>query len=210
MKIKKLAGDEFMANCYIIWDESTARALVIDPGIEVEKIVGAIKKERLDLQGIIDTHAHIDHILANDFLREITGVSLFIHPAEVSSLSNPELNLSWMTGKKQTFRDPDCLIEDGEEMEVGRIRLKILHTPGHTPGSICLFADGCLLSGDTVFAGSVGRCDFPGGDFQKLEDSIKKILISIPDETQVFPGHGPETTLRAEKKFNPFFRRIVR
>ncbi len=210
MKIKKLAGDEFMANCYIIWDESTARALVIDPGIEVEKIVGAIKKERLDLQGIIDTHAHIDHILANDSLREITGVSLFIHPAEVSSLSNPELNLSGMIGKKQTFRDPDGLIEDGEEMEIGRIRLKILHTPGHTPGSICLFADGCLLSGDTVFAGSVGRCDFPGGDFQKLEDSIKKILISIPDETQFFPGHGPETTLRAEKRFNPFFRRIVR
>jgi len=204
MKVKKVVVGIFEANCYILWDEKDKEAIVVDPGEEGERIIEVIRKNSLKIRSIVNTHTHIDHIGANDFLREKTEASLLAHSADVFLLQNAELNLSALTGKDRSFGLPDRVLEEGDEIRVGGFSLRILHTPGHTPGGICLYGDNKLFSGDTLFAGGIGRTDLAAGDLRELQKSIKDKILTLPDEVVVYPGHGPSTTFGKERRYNFF------
>ncbi len=206
MKVKKLIVGPLEANCYILWDEESKEAVVIDPGGEGERILKAIRRNSLKVIYIVDTHAHIDHIEANDFIREKTNAPLAIHSADVSLLEDIEANLSTMMGNSKAFLPPTGVLKDKDKIKVGRFHLQILHTPGHTPGSICLYVDNKLFTGDTLFAGGIGRTDFPRSSLKQLQESIQKKILKFPSEMIVYPGHGPETTIGEEKKSNPFLQ----
>lgn len=204
MKVKKVVVGIFEVNCYILWDEKDKEAIVVDPGEEGERIIEVIRKDSLKIRSIVNTHTHIDHIGANDFLREKTEAPLLAHSADVFLLHNAELNLSTLTGKDRSFGLPDRVLEEGDEIRVGGFSLRILHTAGHTPGSICLYGDNKLFSGDTLFAGGIGRTDLAGGNLRELQKSIKDKILTLPDEVVVYPGHGPSTTVGKERKCNLF------
>lgn len=209
MTVKKLIVGPMEANCYILADEKTKRAIIIDPGDEAEKILRKVNAEELEIIYIVNTHAHIDHIGANDMIREETGACLLIHSADAPFLEDPEMNLSIMIDKKRKFSSPTKMLEEGDQIRVDGISLRVLHTPGHTPGSICLHVKDKLFTGDTLFAGSVGRTDLPGGNLLDLENSIKEKLLVFSDEVIVYPGHGPQTTIGKEKQDNPFVRTLM-
>ncbi len=204
MKLRKLTVGSLGANCYILWDEKDKEAIVIDPGGEGERIIEAIRKDSLKIKSIVDTHTHIDHIGSNDFLREKTKAPLLVHSADVFLLQNAELNLSALTGEDRSFGPPDRVLGEGDEIRVGGFSLRVLHTPGHTPGSVCLYGDDKLFSGDTLFAGGIGRTDLAGGSFGELQESIKDKILTLPDEVAVYPGHGPSTTVGKERRCNVF------
>jgi len=205
MIVKKLIVGEFAVNCYILADEKTKEAIIIDPGDEAEKILGIINKDRLKIVYIVNTHSHIDHIGANDIIREKTGASLLVHSLDAHYLEDPLLNLSVMTNnEKKKFLPATQTLEDGDKIKVDGIILRVLHTPGHTPGGISLYSGREVFTGDTLFAGSVGRVDLPTGDGEKLKLSIQKKLLTLPDEIKVYPGHGPETTIGKERRYNYF------
>jgi len=205
MITKKLVVGQLEANCYILADEETKRAIIIDPGGEARKILEVIKQNKLKVIYIINTHAHIDHIGANDIIRENTGASLLIHSADAYLLKDMEMNLSTiMNEERGPLLPPTRVLEDGDEIKVDQICLQVLHTPGHTPGSICLYVKDRVFAGDTIFAGGVGRIDLPGGNFTDLQNSIREKLLTLPKEVIVHPGHGPDTTIGKEKKSNPF------
>lgn len=204
MVIKKLVVGELEANCYILADEKTKETVVIDPGAEGERILELIKQNLLKILYIVDTHAHIDHISANDILRRRTGAPLLIHTADAHLLKDAELNLSTMLEERREFLPPTKLLKEGDEIRVNNFCLRVLHTPGHTPGSICLYTKGKIFTGDTLFAGARGRTDLPGGSFEDLQRSIREKLLILPDEVVVYPGHGPDTTIGKEKRSNPF------
>lgn len=204
MKVKKVVVGIFEANCYILWDEKDKEAIIVDPGEEGERIIEIIRKDWLKIKSIVNTHTHIDHIGANDFLVERTGAPLLVHSADVSLLQNAELNLSALTGKDRSFSLPARVLEEGDEIRVGNFSLRVLHTPGHTPGSICLYGDNKLFSGDTLFAGGIGRTDLAGGNAKELQKSIKEKILTLPDEVVVYPGHGPSTVVDKERRCNSF------
>ncbi len=204
MKVKKVVLGIFEANCYILWDEKDKEGIIVDPGEEGERIIEVISKDSLKIKSIVNTHAHIDHVGANDFLREKTKAPLLAHSADVFLFKNAELNLSALTGKDRSFNLPDRVLEEGDEIRVGGSSLIILHTPGHTPGSICLYGDNKLFSGDTLFAAGIGRTDLAGGNLRELQKSIKDKILTLPDEVVVYPGHGPSTTVGKERKCNLF------
>lgn len=204
MKVKKVVVGIFEANCYILWDEKDREAIIVDPGEEGERIIEIIRKDWLKIKSIVNTHTHIDHIGANDFLVERTGAPLLVHSADVSLLQNAELNLSALTGKDRSFSLPARVLEEGDEIRVGNFSLRVLHTPGHTPGSICLYGDNKLFSGDTLFAGGIGRTDLAGGNSKELQKSIKEKILTLPDEVVVYPGHGPSTVVDKERRCNFF------
>jgi len=192
------------ANCYIIGCEKTAVGAVVDPGAEGGRILKQLERLKLKCKHIILTHGHVDHISALKEVREATGAEVMIHKDDAGMLTSPAQNLSLFMGSMLKFKEADRLLEDGEKIKVGNVTLEVIHTPGHTPGGICLKVGNDLISGDTLFAGSVGRSDFPGGDHNVLINSIKTKLLAFPDETKVYPGHGPASTIGQEKKINPF------
>ncbi|PKM80935.1 MAG: MBL fold metallo-hydrolase [Firmicutes bacterium HGW-Firmicutes-14] len=194
------------ANCYCIGCRSTREAAVIDPGGDVEKILNYLKENDLNLKYIINTHGHIDHVAGNDKLREQTGAKLLIHELDAPMLSDTRLNLSSFMGFEKIFKNPDRLLTDEDTIEIGDIRMEVMHTPGHTRGGICLSTEGAVFTGDTLFNGSIGRTDFPGGDFDTIINSIKLKLLSLPDDTAVYPGHMGHSTIAYERKYNPFLR----
>lgn len=204
MKVEKLVVGEMQANCYLAWDEQSKEAVVIDPGGDADTIVDAISRNSLKVIHIIDTHAHVDHVGANDLIRQKTEASLFIHSADVSLLQDLELNLSQMLGREKNFLPPTGVLEDKDKLKLKGFDLEVLHTPGHTPGSVCLYGDGRLFSGDTLFAGGVGRTDLPGGNFKQLKDSLEHKILKLSDKVVVYPGHGPNTTIGKERRDNPF------
>jgi len=208
MVIKKLAVGPLEANCYILADEETKEAVVIDPGAEGERILEIIKRDSLKVIYIVNTHAHIDHIGANDILVRRTGASLLIHTADAHLLRDTGLNVSAMLEEKREFLPPAKLLNEGDEIMVNDFSLQVLHTPGHTPGSICLHTEGKIFTGDTLFAGAVGRTDLPGGSLEELKRSIQKKLLTLPDEVVIYPGHGPDTTIGKEKRSNPFINEL--
>ncbi len=194
------------ANCYVVACNETKEAAVIDPGGDVDKILDYLKKKDLALKYIINTHGHIDHVAGNDRLREATGAMLLIHELDANMLENTKLNLSAFMGFSTKFRPADRLLVDGDKIEIGKVQLNVIHTPGHTRGGICLNAGEAVFTGDTLFNGSIGRTDFPGGDFDAIINSIKTKLLSLPDDTTVYPGHMGESTIAYERKYNPFLR----
>ncbi|MFA5085538.1 MAG: MBL fold metallo-hydrolase [Candidatus Omnitrophota bacterium] len=190
------------ANCYVIAHVPTKDACLIDPGGEPERIKDFIRKNGLNLKFIINTHGHGDHILGNKFFR----VPVYIHRLEKDFLTNPDLNLSGIFGIYLKTTEASKLLEDGQVIYLNDLKLEILHTPGHTPGGISVKLDGVVFTGDTLFAGTVGRTDFSYGDEGALFRSIRKKLFTLDDNTVVYPGHGEESTIGIEKKSNPFFR----
>lgn len=208
MFVRGLPVGPLQANCFIIGCPETGEAAVIDPGAEAGRILKVLDKENLKLKYIIDTHGHFDHIGANGALRERTGAPILIHCDDGPMLTDAQLNgsLLWRDLGSGTLDGPaaDRLVEDGEETEVGRLTLRFIHTPGHTPGGMCILLDDLVITGDTLFQGSIGRTDFPGGSFEVLMDSIHQKLLVLEDSVRVLPGHGPETTIGEERRHNPF------
>jgi glyoxylase-like metal-dependent hydrolase (beta-lactamase superfamily II) len=196
-------------NCYIVGDPETSHAIVIDPGDDADVILEALRRHGLTLGLIVATHAHFDHIMAAEALRAATGAPFYLHSDDLSLLDWVPASLQLFLGRvKGKAPEVDVVIKDGDEVKVGGTGLEVLHTPGHSPGSICLLSQDAdngrlLFSGDTLFAQSVGRTDLPGGDMHQLLASIKQRLLPLGDLV-VFPGHGPATSLERERFENPF------
>ncbi|MDD5190313.1 MAG: MBL fold metallo-hydrolase [Dehalococcoidales bacterium] len=198
--LKKLELGAYGANCYIIGDEETKGGMVIDPGAEGDLIVKHIKALGLTIKTIALTHGHIDHIGGLAAVKTATGAQIVIHADEAAALQKQPFG---MMLPKATPK-PDRLVKDGDEITIGKLKFKVLHTPGHTQGGMCLYTDGVVFSGDTLFQFSVGRADFPGSDFDQEINSIWQKLMTLPENTVVCPGHGPDTTIGFEKRGNPF------
>ena len=196
-------------NCYIVGCEETREAAVIDPGGDALKILKFLERNNLKLTHIINTHGHIDHIGGNRALKDQTQAELIIHEEDASMLTSAGRNLSLFSGMVMSGPAADRTVKEGDKIKVGNtVVLEVIHTPGHTPGgmSLKLEVDGknILFVGDTLFNGSIGRTDFPGGAYRQLIESIQQKIMVFPDETEVYPGHGPGTTVGFERKSNPF------
>lgn len=203
MKIKTLVVGPLAVNCYILYDEEAG--VLIDPGEEAEKILGFIDSEGITLTHIINTHGHFDHIGANGRLKEETGALLLVHKADVEYLEHADIAASAFGLTAEPSPEPDRLLDDGDVIEAGTVGLEVIHTPGHSPGGICLLTNHRLFTGDTLFAGSIGRTDLVGGSHETLLKSVRSRLFALGDTVEIFPGHGPASTIGHEKKHNPFF-----
>lgn len=204
MILERLPVGPMESNCYIIGCEETKEAAVVDPGFEGNRILDRLQQLGLNCKQIILTHGHVDHISALGQVHRATGAKVLIHEKDADMLTDSGKNLSMFMGSGVQYKDADRMLKDNDKIKVGNVELEVIHTPGHTPGGICLKTGDVVLTGDTLFAGSVGRSDFPGGSHSTLINSIKTRLLDFPDDTRVCPGHGPESTIGAEKKHNPF------
>jgi len=193
-------------NCYILGDEHTRQAVVIDPGGNPREILKTIEKRALKVIAIVNTHAHFDHVLALTEVRAATGAPFLLHAGEAQILASAQMSGAMFGMAMRQPAPPDRLLNDGDTIPVGALTLKVLHTPGHTPGGICLLFDNRVIVGDTLFQSGIGRTDFPGGDYATLMTSIRDKLLTLPDETIVYPGHGAATTIGEERQLNPFLR----
>jgi len=205
LKTAKYVVGNFGTNCYFLYDSEDMSSFVIDPGCDFELLERAINERGFKVRGIILTHAHFDHIMALKALKDHTGAPLYIHEAEAVMLSEPQMNMTDRYGDPENCIPPDHLLKDGDILELNGNEIRILHTPGHTPGSCCLIAGGILISGDTLFLESIGRYDFVGGDYRTLRNSLK-ILCELDRDYRILPGHGPSTTLSHEKQFNIYLQ----
>ncbi len=205
MIVKNFLSGPLGANCYVANDEATKKAFIVDPGGMNPKMVNYIEENGLTVEYIILTHGHGDHIGGVPACRKQYPDSKLIaciHEKEI--LANPELNMSIYTDGTPISLDADIYVSDGETMKVGELELKFLHTPGHTPGGMCILAGDVVFSGDTLFLQSIGRTDFPGSSFAAIVESIKNKLYTLPDDTTVLTGHMGATMIGYEKKSNPF------
>lgn len=203
MTIDKIVVGQLDVNCYVIGEEDSSEAAVIDPGDEFDRIAGLLDRKGLRPKYILFTHAHYDHVCAAGELKEKYGALIVMHEDERETYRMTRaLCLSWGFGDED-FPEPDMLVKDGDKISAGADTFEVLHTPGHTQGSICLFCDGNLFTGDTLFKGSVGRTDLHGGDTSRLLKSLKR-LAALPGDARVFCGHGEETTIGEELRNNPF------
>lgn len=192
-------------NCYVVGDPAAAEAVVIDPGGDADDIAASIAQRGLTVAAIVATHAHFDHILGAARLRELTGAAVYLHPADAPLLD-------WMRESGRMFLGTDVgpppeidgRATEGDCFDAGTVSLEVVHTPGHSPGSIALVAPGAVFAGDTLFAGSVGRTDLPGGDTRALLAAVRAKLFELDDDVEVHPGHGPSTTIGRERASNPF------
>jgi len=193
-------------NCTILGDEQSREAIVVDPGYDIPRILATLAKHQLTVRQIVVTHAHIDHIASALDLKGITGAPILYNAADLPLAAMMDEQAAWIGVEPPTVRPPDHSPADLEPVGVRGVEAQVLHTPGHTEGSLCLYlpAESLLLAGDTLFAGSVGRTDLPGGHYAKLIESIRERLLPLPDTTLVIPGHGPETTIGEERVSNPF------
>ena len=208
MIIDALVIGDFQTNSYCLRsDENSHDCILIDTGLDEYEIVDYFESKQLTPLALVLTHGHIDHIAGVNVLREkFPDMKVYIHKLDSEALVDPMSNLSFMTGGSFKAEPADYIVEEGDVIELCSIKLQVLHTPGHTPGGISLYSseDGVVFSGDALFADSVGRTDFPGGNTTQLIESIKEKLLTLPDETIVFSGHGPSTTIEKEKQYNPF------
>jgi len=195
-------------NCTILGDETSREAIVVDPGYEIPRILTLLARHQLTVRQIVVTHAHIDHIASAFALKQITGAPIMYNQADLPLVAMMEQQAGWIDVATPEVVPPDHSPADGELLSVRGIETTVLHTPGHTEGSVSLYIPqaGLLLAGDTLFAGSVGRTDLPGGDFRKMLASIRERLLPLPPETVVVPGHGSDTTIGEEAFSNPFLQ----
>lgn len=195
---------DFETNTWLLWDEDSREAILVDPAAPSPDLLKRIQELNLRVKYIINTHGHMDHIGGNAWFKNHLSAPLMIHSADAQMLTDNAKNLSLFMDNLRESVPPDVLLEDGMELILGKYPVKVLHTPGHTPGGICLLVDKFLISGDTLFEQSIGRTDLPGGNHKQIINSIKNKLFVLPDDVIVFPGHGPRTSIGLEKKNNPF------
>ncbi|MGZ5515112.1 MAG: MBL fold metallo-hydrolase [Candidatus Aminicenantales bacterium] len=204
MKYELVVVGALETNCYLVYCEETRACAVIDPGAEHEKIISAIADLELRPAVVLNTHGHVDHIGANSDIIQKYSVPLAMHAADTGMLQVSDyIELSLLLGAHNS-PPPDRLLAEGDEVAFGQTSLRVIHMPGHTPGSIGFVHGGVLFSGDTLFCGGVGRTDLPGGSWKDLEKSIRERILTLPEETVVLPGHGPWTTVEQERSSNPF------
>jgi hydroxyacylglutathione hydrolase len=201
-----------LCNCSIVGDAATREAMVVDPGDNIPEILVRLAKHGLTLKQIVVTHAHIDHVGGAVQLKKVTGAPILLNENDLPLLKMMDMQAGWLGVAPPEVAPPDVNVDEGMVVGIANHAAHVLHTPGHTQGSICLhFApENLLMAGDTLFAGSIGRTDLPGGDSKKILRSIHDRLLSLPDETRVIPGHGPRTTIGAERESNPFLQPNVR
>ena len=196
-------------NCSIVGDEQTHEAMVIDPGDQIEQILDILKQEKLKLMQIVITHAHIDHVGGAMKLKAATGAPILMNQDDQALLKMLDVQAQWIGMRPPGMVVVDESVADGRVLKIGTIPANVIHTPGHTEGSICLYMPDqqTLVAGDTLFAGSIGRTDLPGGSFDKIMRSIHTRVLALPDDTTVVPGHGPKTTIGQERETNPFLQK---
>lgn len=204
MIITTLPVGPIMANCFILGCKETLAAAVIDPGDEADRILMYLAESKLTLKYIINTHGHFDHVGANKPLKDATDAPILIHALDAPMLNQLSASAAAWGLAADNSPPPDRMIDEGDTIAFGKITMTVIHTPGHTPGGISLRTDGHVFVGDTLFAGSIGRTDFPGGDFETLRASIQNKLFLLGDDFQVYTGHGPQTTIGQERRTNPF------
>ncbi len=206
MILKTLVVGPLQVNCYLVGCEQSRQAAVIDPGDNVDDILLSLAEEKLELQYIINTHEHFDHVGGNKRLREVTGAQLLAHPRAAAEIVNISSRGAVWGMIVEDSPPPDRTVDEGDLVKIGdSIELKVLYTPGHSLGSISLLGPGMVFVGDLIFAGSIGRTDFPGGDYQTLIRAVREKIFTLDSETVIYPGHGPATTVGREKLSNPFF-----
>jgi len=194
----------YFVNCYIVGDSKTKNGIIIDPSWEPERIINHVAKYDLNIEKIVITHGHADHIGGVDKIRSFYNAPVYIGEKDAVMLNDAAANLSGLSGESVKTDPADELLREGDEIKVGRFSFKVFETPGHSPGSISLYGHGVVFTGDALFLGSVGRTDFPGCSFEVLMDSIKNKILTLPDDTIVYPGHGPDTMVKQEREYNPF------
>lgn len=206
MKIIPMAVGTFMSNCFIVACDKTSDAVIIDPGSEATRIMGEVKKNGFKVSKILATHAHIDHIAAASEVKELSGAPFILHRSEMLFIEGFEQQQRFFMVREGKRPAVDSFVAGGDTVSFGDCALKVVETPGHSPGGICFIASDSrvVFAGDTLFAGSIGRTDLPGGDFEALIRNIRTQLFVLPDETTVYCGHGPETSIGFEKRTNPF------
>ncbi len=205
MIIEQLPVGPLVANCYLVADEHSRRAAVIDPGDEAERILAVIKKHRMQVDLIVLTHGHFDHLGAAGAIRTATGAPVAVHEAELETVRTARLRAKLFAGLDiDDPPSPDQLLHDNDIVRIGDQPFSVVFTPGHSPGHITLVGDGVAFDGDVVFAGGIGRTDLPGGDYQVLMASIAARILTLTDDTVLYPGHGPATTVGRERRTNPF------
>jgi len=208
MFLKRLIVGALETNCYLIACKKTKKAAVIDPGgeEEVDLILNLLQKNNFNLKYIINTHGHIDHIIGNNLLKAKTEALLLIHRLDADMLGDANKNFSSFMGKEICSPHADKFLEEGDEISLGTLNLIVIHTPGHTPGGISLVSNIIVFTGDTLFAGGIGRTDLPGGSYHNLIKSIKEKLLILGDDKIIYPGHGPNSTIGKERRTNPYLK----
>lgn len=206
MKIKKMIVSDYETNCYILSDEKTKEAVIIDPGDDGVVLMEYITQENLQVKYILNTHGHNDHVGNNDYMKEKTKALVAIHADDVDILTNPKLYIADDLAPQQA---PDIILHNGDEITFGEYTLSVLYTPGHTKGGVCFWEKEAKLCfcGDTLFRGTIGRADLYGGDIEILLKSVRERMSKIPDDTQIYPGHGPASTMGYERKLNRYLKK---
>jgi len=206
LQVEPLIVGPLFSNCYIIYDDKEKLGAVIDPGDDADIILTKVKEMDVEIKYILATHGHFDHIGAVAELKTALGADFLAHQDDFFFIEDGKnAALRWGVHIQQPPK-PDRFIEDGDKIKIGKFEFKVIHTPGHSPGGVCFLYDRILFGGDTLFQGSIGRTDFRKGSFEDLKNSIRKRLYSLPDDTIVYTGHGPPTTIGDEKKYNAFVR----
>lgn len=206
MEVIRIPAGIYAANCYLVYDENTKEGIAIDPGGDVDDIIDRIEELGLNIKYIVLTHGHGDHIAGVMGLKSYTDAKVAIHKDDAPMVKDEEKNLSSKMAMGKVEFEADILLEEKDTIEFGNLSCEVIHTPGHTPGGISLKIEDSLFTGDTLFTGSIGRTDFEGSSFDSIMNSIKTKLIVFPDDTKVYPGHGPSSTIKMEKRNNPFLR----
>jgi glyoxylase-like metal-dependent hydrolase (beta-lactamase superfamily II) len=205
LMVRGIVVGVFAENCWVIGSRRTGEAICIDPGDQPEEILALARDMGLRIKTIANSHAHLDHILGVRGVQEATSASFLLHPQDLEiARTSAEHAERWLGRPVEPPPEPDGLLADGDEVDVAGVKLKVIHTPGHTQGSVAFYTEGMLFSGDTLFRGSIGRTDLPGGDYEQEMSSIIDKLLALPDETVVLPGHMDETRIGHERQTNPF------
>ncbi len=207
MFIKQTEVGNLSVFAYLLAGDAGGDGLVIDPADEADEIIAAAEQRKIKIKYIVNTHAHVDHIMGNEEMKTKTGAQIILHEDDAKHLSRiPQSRFAMFGGRPSP--PADRTVKDGDTIQVGELSLKVLHTPGHSPGAICLHLNNCVFTGDTLFVGGVGRTDLPGGSWEVLLHSIQTKLMTLPDETIVYPGHNygaaPKSTIKQERLYNPF------
>ncbi|GAB4181952.1 MAG: MBL fold metallo-hydrolase [Calditrichia bacterium] len=204
--IEKYEVGSFGVNNYLVYHPETRHAILIDAGDDLKPVIARIEQESLKVSHLINTHGHLDHIFGNQEIKERYNTNICIHEAEAEALTDPKVNLSVFMGLHVVSPPADILLKDNQTLQIEELELKIIHAPGHSAGGIAILCENYLFCGDIIFYGSIGRTDFPGGDYQGLISNIKSRILTLDDHIILFPGHGPETTIGEERRSNPYLQ----